>query len=90
MNALSSAPFPVEKVSEVDSDLSAANIIVCITAGIKANQLKALMKIEPDCICIAGLRLQNDGAPFLPDSYILCFIHQPFSDAFASQFLTHP
>ena len=45
VNALPSAPFPVEKVSEVDPDLPAVNVIVRIAAGIKADQFKTLMKI---------------------------------------------
>ena len=89
-HALSSAPFSVEKESEVDPDLPAANIIVCIAASIKTDQLKSLMKIESDCVCIAGLRLQNDGAPFLPDSNFLCLIHQPLSNAFSPKRFTYP
>ena len=38
--ALSSAPFPVEKVSEVNPDFPAADIIVCIAAGIKTDQFR--------------------------------------------------
>ncbi len=87
---LSSVPFSVKKVSEVDSDLSASDIIVCIAASIKTDQFKTLMKIKSDCICIAGLRLQNNSAPFLPESNLLCFIHQPLSDAFPSKRIAHP
>ena len=54
---LSSPPFSMEKVSEVYPDFSASNIIVCIAASIKPDQFEPLMKIESDCICIAGLRL---------------------------------
>ena len=80
----------MEKVSKVDPDFSAANIIVCIAASIKSDQFEPLMKIEPDCICIAGLRLSNDGAPFLLEGNFLCFIHQPLSDAFSSKRIAHP
>ncbi len=80
----------MEKVSEVDPDLSAADIIVCIAASIKTDQFKPLMKIKSDCICIAGLRFQNDGTPFLPESDLLCFIHQPFSDTFSPKRIAHP
>ena len=52
---LSSDSFSVEKIAEIDPNLPAANIIVCIAASIKTNQFKALMKIESNCICIAGL-----------------------------------
>ncbi len=78
IDRLSPAPFSVEEVSKVDSDLSAADIIVRIAAGVKTDQFKPLMKIESDGVCIAGLRFQNDGAPFLSDSNLLCLIHQPF------------
>ena len=87
---LSSATFPVEKVSEVDSNLPATDIVVRIAAGIKAYQFKPLMKIEPDSICIAGLRLQYDGTPVLTESNFLCFIHQLPSDAFSTKRITHP
>ena len=52
---LSSDSFSVEKIAEIDPNLPAANIIVCIAASIKTNQFKALMKIESNCIRIAGL-----------------------------------
>ena len=61
---LSPAPFSVEEVSKVDSDLSAANIIVRIAAGIITDQFKPLMKIESDGVCIAG---------FLTSIPIYCF-----------------
>ena len=55
----------MKKVSEIDPDLSASDIIVCIAAGIKTDQFKTLMKIESDGVGVAGLRFQNNGAPFL-------------------------
>ena len=60
IDGLSPAPFSVEEVSKVDSDLSAANIIVRIAAGIKTDQFKPLMKIESDCICILDSRKHDD------------------------------
>ena len=90
MYRLSPAPFPVEEVSEVDPDLSAADIVIRIAAGIKTDQFKPLMKIESDGVCIAGLRLQDDGASFLTESSFLCLVHQPFSNAFSAKRITHP
>ena len=87
---LPSASFSVKKVSEVDPDLPAADIIVCIAAGIKTDQLKTLMKIESDGIYITGLRLQNDGTSFLLKSNFFCFIHQLFSDALSAKCIAHP
>lgn len=80
----------MKKVTEVDPNFLAANIIVCVAASIKTDQFEALMKIESDCICIAGLCLQYDGTPFLTDSNFLCFIHQSLSDAFSTKYIIYP
>ena len=80
----------MKEVSEVNPDLPAANIIVCIAASIKPDHFKTLTKIESDCICIVGLCFQNDCSPSLPDGDFLGFIHQHLSDALSPQFLTHP
>lgn len=88
--ALSSAPFPVEEKAEVKPDFLASNIIVCIAASVKTDQFKTLMKIESDCICIAGLCLKDDGASFLLECNFLCFIHQTLPEAFPSKRITHP
>ena len=85
-----SSRVPVKKVPQIEPHLSSANIIVCVTAGIKANQFKALVKIEADSVCIAGLRFQNDGTPILAYSNLLCLIHQSFPDSLMAKFVGHP
>ena len=87
---LSSASFPVEKESEIDPDFAPADVVIGIAACIKADQFETLVEIKPDGIGVAGLRFQNNGAPFLQDGNFLCLIHQPLSDAFPSKRFAYP
>ena len=80
----------MEKISEIEPDFLLSDVVVRITAGIEPDQLKTLVQIEPDRLCIAGLRLQYDGTPVLTESNFLCFIHQLPSDAFSTKRITHP
>lgn len=80
----------MKKVPQIDPYLSSANIIVCIAACIKTNQLKSLVKIEAYGVRIAGLRLQNDGAAVLVYSNFFCLIHQSLSNPLMAKFIGHP
>ena len=80
----------MKKVAQIDPYLSSANIIVCVTTRIKTNQLKSLMKIEPDSVRIAGLRFQNDSTSFLACSNLFRFIHQPLPDSLMAKLIGHP
>ena len=66
------------------------DIVVGITAGIKADQFKSLMKVKPDCFRIAGLGIQDQCPPFLLNGDFFRFIHQPFPDAFPAECFRHP
>ncbi len=55
----------MKEVPQIDPYLSSVNIVVCVTACIKTDQFKSLVKIEINGVCIAGLRFQDDGAPML-------------------------
>ena len=92
LHLLRSSPFsfPVKEIAEVKPYLTPVDIIIRITAGVKTDKFKSLMKIESDGVCIAGLRLQNDGAPFLTDSNFLCLIHQPPANAFPPKRFAYP
>jgi hypothetical protein len=65
----------MEKVSKVEPDFLLSDVIVCVAAGIKANQFKAFMKVETNSIRVAGLSFQHDSTAFLADRNLLCLIH---------------
>ena len=80
----------MKEVPQIDPYLSSANIIVCVTACVNANQFKTLVKIEADGVRIARLRFQNDSAPVLVCGNFLCLIHQPFPDSLTAKSVGHP
>ena len=80
----------MKEVPQIDPYLSSANIIVCVTTCIKTDQFKALVKIEINGVCIAGLRFQNNGTPILAYSNFFCFIHQSLPDSLMAKFIGHP
>ena len=80
----------MKEVPQIDPYLSSANIIVCVTACIKTNQFKSLVKIEIDSVRIAGLRFQNDGAPVLACGNFFRLIHQPLPDPLTAKPIGHP
>ena len=80
----------MEKVAEVYSNFLAADIIVGVAAGIKADKFKALVQIKSDCVCVAGLCLQNDCTAALCNSNFLRFIHKTLAQALSSKFFCNP
>jgi hypothetical protein len=48
-----SSGFPVKKESKIDPDFPPSYVIIGITAGVKSDQFKSLVKVKPDGICVA-------------------------------------